>query len=248
MIVESERDLAGVVAAGRLVRRALDAMKAAVRAGVTTAELDAVGAELCRREGGRSAPQLVYDFPGFNCICVNDEIVHGIPSARALREGDLVTLDVTVELGGYMADAAETLPVGEVSAEARALVECAERAFARGIREARAGQRALDVGRAVEDEVLARGFAVVRELQGHGIGRRIHEPPGMPNWPDPTARDWLLEGMVLTVEPIIAAGTGRAVEAGDGWTIRTADGRLAAHHEHTLLIGKGRPRLLTAAE
>lgn len=248
MIVESEQDLAGLVAAGRVVRESLEAMRAAVRAGVTTAELDAIAAAIFHREGARSAPQLAYDFPGVTCISVNDQLVHGIPSARVLREGDLVKLDVTAELGGYMADAAETVPVGAVSDEAHALMTCARRAFEKGVREARAGRRAMDVGRAVEQEVLAHGFAVVRELQGHGIGRRIHESPLVPNWPDVTAREWLLDGMVLTVEPIITSGTGAAEEAGDGWTIRTADGRLAAHHEHTLILGKGRPRLITAAE
>lgn len=248
MVVDSERDLAGLVAVGRVVRRALDAMKARVRDGVTTAELNEVGAEVMRREGARSAPMLVYEFPRETCISVNDELVHGIPGARVVRHGDLVKLDVTFELDGYMADAAETVPVGEVSAPARAIMECARRAYDQGVRAARAGARVYDIGRSVEDEVVRRGFAVVRELQGHGIGRRIHEEPMIPNWNDVTAREWLLEGLVITIEPIIAAGSGVAVESEDRWTIRTADGSLAAHHEHTVVITKGKPRVLTADE
>ena len=247
MCIETEADLQGLVAAGGVVRRALDAMRAAVRAGITTGELNAIGAGVMRSEGAQSAPIDVYEFPKETCISVNDEVVHGIPSKRVLREGDLVKLDVTAELGGYMADAAETVPVGRVSAQAEALIACAEHAFDQALRVARAGARVCDIGRAVEDEVLKRGFSVVRELQGHGIGRRIHEDPMVPNWYDVTARDWLVDGLVITIEPIIAAGTGEAYEDRDGWTIRTSDASLASHHEHTVVITKGRPRLLTAA-
>ena len=195
-----------------------------------------------------SAPQLVYQFPGVTCISVNDEIVHGIPSQkRRLAKGDLVKLDVTAELNGYMADAAITVPVGSVSERARQLMGCAEQAFRRGLREVRAGRRAMDVGRAVEVEVERKGFAVVRSLQGHGIGRTIHEEPMIPNWPDPDARGWLTDGLVITLEPIIAMGSGDMFETNDGWTIRTRDGSLAAHFEHTMVVTKGAPLLLTAA-
>lgn len=246
MVVETDQDLSGLLAVGRVVRVALDAMKAAVRAGVTTTELNAVGAEIMRREGARSAPMLVYEFPAETCISVNDELVHGIPGPRVVRAGDLVKLDVTFELGGYMADACETVPVGEVSPQAHALMDCARVAFDRGLRAARAGARVFEIGRAVEDETSKRGFSVVRELQGHGIGRRIHEEPMIPNWNDITARQWLVEGLVITIEPILAAGSGASVEDDDGWTIRTADGSLASHHEHTIVVGKGAPRVITA--
>src|SRR5262249_44093212 len=175
MSIESEQDLRGMQAAGAVVRDALAAMRAAVAPGVSTGELDAVAGRLFAEVGARSAPQLVYQFPGVTCITVNDEIVHGIPSdARRLSEGDLVKLDVTAELDGYMADAAITVPVGNVSERARQLMGCAEQAFKRGLREVRAGRRAMDVGRAVEGEVERKGFAVVRSLQGHSIGRTIH--------------------------------------------------------------------------
>lgn len=248
MSIDDDRDLEGLRAIGRIVRAALDAMRAAVAPGVTTAELDAVGARVMREHGARSAPQLVYRFPGVTCISVNDELVHGIPSPkRRLAGGDLVKLDVTFEKDGYMADAAVTVPVGHVSEPARALVTCAERAFARGLLEVRPGRRVRDVGAAVEREVRAAGFSVVEVLQGHGIGRTIHEEPMVPNWDDPAGHAVLTEGLVITVEPIIALGRGEAVEDDDGWTIRTADGSLAAHHEHTLVVTKDGPLLVTAA-
>ena len=248
MCIETDLDLKSMRAAGAVVRDALAAMRAAVAAGVTTAELDQVAARVFAAAGARSAPQLVYEFPGVTCISVNDEIVHGIPSRkRRLAEGDLVKLDVTAELNGDMADAAITVGVGRVSERARKLLGCAEAALKKGLRQVRDGNRAIDVGRAVENEVSRQGFSVVRMLQGHGIGRTIHEEPMIPNWPDPEARGWLTDGLVITLEPIIAMGRGDMVEDGDGWTVRTRDGSLAAHFEHTLVVTKGAPLLLTAA-
>jgi methionyl aminopeptidase len=146
-----------------------------------------------------------------------------------------------------MADAAITVPVGRVSEGARRLLLCAEQAFRKGLREIRHGRRAIDVGRAVDQEVQKQGFTVVRTLQGHGIGRTIHEEPMIPNWEDPDARGWLTDGLVITLEPIIAAGEGEAFEGDDGWTMKTIDGSLAAHYEHTLVVTKSAPLLLTAA-
>jgi len=164
-----------------------------------------------------------------------------------VREGDLVKLDVTIEKDGFMADAAVTVPVGEVSAERRRLADCAKTAFEKAMLVARAGFRVSDIGRVVEREARRNGFSVIRELGGHGIGRTIHEEPYVPNYPAPEANQILTEGLVITVEPIIAAGSGRAVLAKDGWTVRTADGRPSAHYEHTLVITKAEPILLTAA-
>ncbi len=247
MLIESEEDLLGMKAAGAVVRDTLAAMRAAVAPGVTTAELDRIAAEVMAKAGARSAPQLVYDFPGATCISVNDEIVHGIPSPkRRLAEGDLVKLDVTVELNGYMADACVSVGVGRISEGSKRLIECAQQAFKKGLRAIRHGARVIDVGRVVEDEVTAKGYSVVRPLQGHGIGRTIHEEPMMPNWPDPTAKGWLTDGLVVTLEPIIAAGEGDIIEDDDGWTVRTKDHSLSAHHEHTLVVTKGAPLILTA--
>jgi methionyl aminopeptidase len=247
MSINTPEELEGLRAAGAVVRAMLAAMQEQVRPGVSTGELDEIGAEVMRRHGARSAPALVYDFPGTNCISINEEAVHGIPSKRRVREGDLVKLDVTVEKNGFMADAAVTVGVAGVAEENHRLIACAERAFAKAMLVARAGFRISEIGRAVEREVRRRGFAVIRDLGGHGIGRTIHEEPRVPNYPDPRANQILTEGLVITVEPIIAAGSGQAVMARNGWTVRTADRKPAAHYEHTLVITQGAPILVTAA-
>jgi methionyl aminopeptidase len=247
MSITDPKELEGLRAAGVIVRKMIDAMKQAVRPGVTTAEVDEVGAEVMRQHGAKSAPQMVYQFPGTNCISLNDEAVHGIPGERVVQDGDLVKLDVTIEKDGFMADAAETVAIGEVPEVSRRLMECAERAFEKAMLVARAGFRVSEIGRVVEREVRRSGFSVIRDLGGHGIGRTIHEEPRVPNYADPGASSILTEGLVITVEPIIAAGSGRAVLAKDGWTVRTADGKPSAHYEQTLVITKGEPILLTAA-
>jgi methionyl aminopeptidase len=234
-------------AAGKIVRQVIDAMREKVRPGVTTKELDDVGAAVMREHGAQSAPKLVYNFPGANCISLNDEAVHGIPSDRQVKEGDLLKLDVTIEKDGFMADAAVTVAVGEVPATSQELIACAERAFQKATLVARAGFRVSDIGRAVEKEVRRSGFSVIRDLGGHGIGRTIHEDPRIPNYADPAANQILTEGLVITIEPIIAAGSGRAIVGKDGWTVLTADHRPSAHYEHTLVITKRAPILLTAA-
>jgi methionyl aminopeptidase len=246
MSIRDANDLKGLREAGRIVRACLEAMRKRVGPGVTTAELNAIGAETMYHHGARSAPMLVYDFPAENCISVNDEIVHGIPGGRALDDGDIVKLDVTVEKDGYMADAAVSVGVGSVAPMTEALMNCAERAFQRAMTAARAGNRISRIGREVEREVTDRGFKVVRELTGHGIGRTIHEPPLVPNYEEPLSWQKLTKGLVITVEPLVAMGSGVPVESGDGWTVRTADGAMAAHHEHTIVITDDRPILLTA--
>jgi methionyl aminopeptidase len=247
MSINGPEELEFLRAAGAVVRAVLEAMKREVRPGITTGELDGIGAKVIAENGARSAPAMVYGFPGFNCISLNEEAVHGIPGERALRDGDLLKLDVTVEKNGFMADAAETVAVGAVSKEAERLMNCARRAFEKAMLVARAGFRVSEIGRAVEKEVRREGFSVIRELGGHGIGRTIHEEPRVPNFADPEARQVLTEGLVITVEPIIAAGSGRTLLAKDGWTMKTADRRPTAHYEHTLVITKGVPLLLTGS-
>ena len=246
MSITCPEELAALRAAGAIVRRMLEAMKLAVRPGVETAELDEVGAGVMREHGARSAPQLVYKFPGVNCISLNDEAVHGVPGKRALCEGDLVKLDVTIEKDGFMADAAETVAVGKISEQSEQLVACAQRAFEKAMLVARAGFRVWEIGLVIEREVRRNGFSVIRDLGGHGIGRTIHEQPRVPNYPDPAANQVLTEGLVITVEPIIAAGSGRSFVDVDGWTIKTSDRKPSAHYEHTIVITKHEPILLTA--
>jgi methionyl aminopeptidase len=245
--ISSESELAGMRRVGRLVARTLAHMRAQVRPGVTTAELDAAGAQLARAAGARSAPQLTYDFPGFNCISLNEEIVHGIPGPRVLAPGDVVKLDVTLELDGYMADSAVTVLVPPVRPEVQRLQRATRVAFNRGLDAARAGRTLRDVGRAVEAAARREGMVVLRELEGHGIGRRLHEAPGVPNWADPRASQVLREGLVLALEPMLAGEAARVVEEPDGWTLRTHNRALAVHHEHTIVIRRGAPIVLTAA-
>jgi methionyl aminopeptidase len=247
MTISSENDLVAMQRVGQLVARTIAHMRAEVRPGMTTLELDGIGERFARAEGARSAPQLAYDFPGFNCLSVNDEIVHGIPGARVLNPGDVVKLDVTLELDGYMADSAVTVVIPPVSVEARSLQRAARIAFNRGLAVARAGTSLREVGRAVESAARREGAVVVRELTGHGIGRRIHEPPSVPNWADPDVRTTLTEGLVIALEPMLTSAPARVVEDADGWTLRTHNRVLAVHHEHTIVIRRGAPLVLTAA-
>lgn len=247
MSIRSEAELKKLQAIGKIVRMALDAMSDAVRPGITTAEIDFVGAAQLARFGAESSPPKVYGFPGTACISVNDEAIHGIPGKRPLAEGDLVKLDLTAEKDGFVADAAFTVRVGKVSATADALARCAESAFRQALKAAKAGNRVYEIGRSVEREVRRCGFSVIRELCGHGVGRTIHEEPCVPNHFDPRFRTKLSEGLVITIEPIISAGDGSAYLQPDRWTICTGDGSLAAHYEHTVVITRGEPILLTAA-
>ncbi|MGC2330090.1 MAG: type I methionyl aminopeptidase [Candidatus Acidiferrales bacterium] len=247
MSIESPEQLIFLREVGRICHLALRGMARNVRPGISTEELADAGAKVMRENGARSAPVMVYGFPGEICISVNEEAVHGIPGKRKLEPGDLVKLDVTFEKNGYMGDAAITVPVEPVSDEARRLVRCAARAFYQAMRVARARHRVNEIGRAVEHEVRRSGFSVVRQLGGHGIGRTIHEPPSVPNYEDWKARQRLTAGLVITVEPIIAMGAAKTSTAEDGWTERMIDGGLSAHFEHTIVITEKAPILLTAA-
>src|SRR5262245_16378305 len=246
MSIESPADWNGMREAGRITRLTLDALEAQVRPGVSTSELDAVAAALFAEHGARSAPALVYGFPGTVLISVNDEIVHGIPGPRRLANGDLVKLDVTVEKDGYIADAARSVVVGEGSETAHRLAACAVAALDAALDVARAGVKVNEIGRTVAGEVRRHGFTVLRGLAGHGVGRTIHEDPDVPNEWNPFQCDVLTEGLVLTIEPMISAGSPDPRQDADGWTIRTRDGSLAAHHEHTLVITRQAPIVLTA--
>ena len=246
MSIESMADWEGLRQVARVARLTLNALAEQVRPGMTTGELDAVAVQVFAAHRARSAPALVYGFPGTVLISLNDEIVHGIPGTRRIGAGDLVKIDVTVEKDGYVADAARSIVVEPASPTAHRLVECARAAFRAALAVARAGVRVNEIGRAVESEVRRRGFRVVEGLSGHGVGRTIHEEPTVPNRYNPYQRDVLTEGLVLTIEPMISAGSARVVEDPDGWTLRTRDGSLSAHHEHTLVITRGAPIVLTA--
>ncbi|MDX1385003.1 MAG: type I methionyl aminopeptidase [Thermoanaerobaculia bacterium] len=246
MTIESDAELQGIREAGRVVARTLNTLVPRVRPGVTTAELDRAALALLEQEGARSAPALEYGFPATVCISVNDEIVHGIPGRRVLRAGDLVTVDVTAEKDGFVADAARTVVVAHPSRAKRRLVRCARAAFAEAMRVARAGYRVRDIGAAIERTVERFGLTVIRDLHGHGVGRRIHEDPTVPGYYD-AANDRPLEpGLVLAIEPLVSAGSGFTRLLADGWTVSTRDGSLSAHHENTVVVTAGPPLVVTA--
>jgi methionyl aminopeptidase len=247
MSIKTNFEFEKMRAIGSIVAQVLRVMAERVRPGVTTGELNEIGSRALAANGARSAPPLVYGYPADICISINDEAMHGIPGARVIRAGDLVKLDLVAEKDGFYADAAVSINVPPASQCGRALAHCAEQAFRQALRAAREGNRVLEIGRAVEREVRQSGFRVIRELCGHGVGRTIHEPPTVPNFRDPSARASLTDGLVITIEPVIAAGSGRARLENDGWTFRTEDGSLAAHYEHTVVITRGEPVLLTAA-
>jgi methionyl aminopeptidase len=213
--------------------------------GVTTAWLDAVAAGALRRRGARPVPAALLGFPGSCCVSVNDEAVHGVPGPRRLRPGDLVKIDVTAELAGYVADAAVSVVLPPAPQPALRLAAAARGALAHALHAARAGRPLAGIGRAVEAEVRRRGFHVLGELGGHGTGRTMWEAPSVPNV-DAPSRITLHDGLVLAIEPIIAARRDRVVEARDGWTLRTRTGSLAAHVEHTVVVRHGRPLVVTA--
>jgi methionyl aminopeptidase len=246
MSIDGEEDVRGLRRVGAVVAEARDAMGARVAPGVSTGELDRVGAAILAAHGARSAPKLAYGFPGATCISVNDELAHGVPShGRILEEGDLVNIDVSAELDGYWADTGASFPVGRVSARATALLVATRRALREAMQEARAGARVHNVGRAVERRARKAGFRVVRDLCGHGVGRHIHEAPNVPNVFDARDPTVLTEGLVITIEPFLTTGATRFVEDDDGWTLRTPDGTLGAQFEHTFIVTRGEPIVVT---
>jgi methionyl aminopeptidase len=239
-------EIAGIRAACLVVHDVLEELARAAQPGVTTAELDALAHARAVERGATPAFLGYHGYPASLCISVNDEVVHGIPSPRrALREGDLVGLDFGVVLGGFYGDAARTVAVGEPPPGASSLLEAARDALAAAVAAARPGNRVGDVGAAVQALVEARGFSVVRDFVGHGIGRRLHEPPQVPNFGEPGTGELLRAGMVLALEPMVNAGGSEVEVLDDGWTAVTADGSLSAHFEHTVAVTENGPEILT---
>jgi len=238
-------EVEAIRAAAQLVARTLQLMRREVRAGVTTIELDRMAEEFIRSHGGRPSFKGYRGFPVSICSSVNDEVVHGIPGPRELREGDIVGIDVGVELEGYHGDAAWTFAVGEISQEAQRLLEVTREALALGIAQARPGGRIGDISHAVQTHVEAAGLSVVRELVGHGIGREMHEEPQVPNYGPPGRGPRLMVGQVLAIEPMVNIGGAEVVTGSDGWTIATRDGSLSAHFEHTVAVGATGPVILS---
>jgi methionyl aminopeptidase len=245
MSIDDENELVALKRVGAVVAEARDTMARHVAPGVTTAELDEVGRDILRRHGARSAPQLAYRFPGVTCISVNDELAHGIPSGRVLKEGDLVNIDVSAELDGYWADSGASFAVGQVSTRARALLFSTRAALTDAIAQVRAGAPVRNIGRAVERRAKRSGFRVVRNLCGHGVGRHIHEEPQIPNVYERNNPAVLHEGLVMTIEPFFTTSATYTIESDDGWTLRTPDGSIGAQFEHTMVVTNGAPIIIT---
>ncbi|MFO7168786.1 MAG: type I methionyl aminopeptidase [Chloroflexota bacterium] len=247
MTIESPGDVQGLLAAGRVVGLALRELEPHVRPGVTTAQLNELAERFLRRHGARSAPLLTYGFPGAVCVSINDEAAHGVPGERTVRAGDLVKLDISAELGGYFADAAVTVAVPPVSRRHQQLRDCARAALAAAMSAVRAGAPISAVGRAAEAVARRAGFRIVRELHAHGIGRALHEEPhDIPQFFAPGASQRLHAGLVFTIEPHVAAGSGRIFAEPDGWTLTTLDGGYVAQFEHTVIVTERRPIVVTA--
>lgn len=250
--LKNESDIAGLREAAKVVERALAAAAELIEPGMPTLRLDQAAEAVIRDAGGRPAfkgYRMGGDtdpFPGSLCISVNDVVVHGFPSETPLREGDVVTVDCGVELGGYFGDFAYTFPVGDISDDARQLLETTEASLYAGIEQATAGRRVGDIGYAVQKYCESRGYGVVRDLVGHGIGRRLHEPPNVPNLGRRGTGKKLQPGMTLCIEPMINGGTGDVTVDKDGWTVRTADGAPSAHFEHMVLVQKGGAEILSS--
>ncbi len=247
MSIENESDLRGILRVGRVVAEALRAARSAARPGVTTAELDHRIEKLLRTQGARPAPALCYNFPGAACISVNDAVAHGIPANQGtLREGDLVNVDVSAELGGYFADTGHSFVVGRDLHKRRRLCRAARLALLQAVHSARAGGRLNSIGGAIESTAHRYGYRVIRNLCSHGVGRALHEEPTeIPGYYDRTDRRVLREGQVITIEPFVSESAQWVTEDADGWTLRTPDGSLAAQHEFTLVITRGRPIVAT---
>jgi methionyl aminopeptidase len=247
IIRKSEREIDQMARAGTVAAQTLAVLADHIRPGVTTAELDRVADEFIRSHGGVPTFKGYRGYPASICTSPNDMVVHGIPGSQRLREGDLLSVDVGVTLGGFVGDSAYTFAVGAVSAEAERLCEVAQSALAAGIEQARAGKRIGDVSAAVQRATEEAGFSVIRSLVGHGVGRSMHEEPQVPNFGLPGRGLPLAEGMTFAIEPMITAGGPDVYLADDGWSISTEDGSLAAHFEHTVAITADGPRILTAA-
>ncbi len=245
MSIDSKEDLIGLKESGRIAALALREMSQNVRPGISELELNDIGAKIIKKNGAKSAPMEVYGFPKEVIISINDEVVHGIPSNRTVKQGDVVKLDVTIEKDGYYADTAVSIIVPPIIKKHRRLVMCAKSSFERAMKITSAGTRIRDLGKAIQDEVENNGFTVIPDLCGHGIGRTIHEKPSIPNYYSFYDREVLTDGLVITVEPIITEGNHNIFTADDGWTIKTSDGKYSSHYEHTLVVTRGTPIILT---
>ena len=248
IIIKSEREIAVMRQAGRIVAIVLDILSRQMRPGMKTKELDVIAAREVERLGAKPSFKGYRGFPANLCVSVNDEIVHGIPGERILREGDIISLDLGASFMGFQGDAAVTVGVGEIDSQARELMETTEGALKAGIAAAHPGARLGDISAAIQNYAESGGYSVVREYTGHGIGREMHEEPQIPNFGLPGTGPVLKKGMTLALEPMVNVGDWRTRVGDDHWTVLTADGSLSAHFEHTIVIADGEAEVLTTTE
>lgn len=246
IIIKSPAEIEKIRAAGRLAAKVLRILSESITPGATTtADLDALAAILVKEGGGRAAFKGYMGFPAHICTSVNHQVVHGIPSNRVLMPGDILSIDMGVELDGYYADSAITVPVGDIAPDARRLLDVTRQALQVGIEQARVGRRVGDISSAVQKFVEKHGYSVVRDLVGHGVGKKIHEEPPVPNYGKAGTGPLLREGMTLAIEPMVNQGQPQVMCLSDKWTIVTEDGKLSAHFEHTVAITRKGPQILT---
>ncbi len=246
VVLKSSWEIARMRQAGRIVARVLEALRERAHAGITTAELDALAAKIIKQENAIPSFKGYRGYPAAICSSVNEEIVHGIPGPRRLQEGDIVSIDVGAIYKGYHGDAAITVGIGQISEEAQRLIEATAGALAEGIAQARPGNRIGDISHAIQEYAESRGFAVVREYMGHGIGRQMHEPLQVPNFGAAGHGPPLKPGLTFALEPMLNVGSWRTQVLADGWTVVTEDRKLSAHFEHTVAVTENGPEILTA--
>lgn len=246
--IKSAQDIERMRAAGKVVEDTLLLLERSVRVGVTTAELDRIADEFIRSQGAYPTFLNYNGYPKAICISVNEEVVHGIPGKRKLENGDIVSCDVGATLNGFVGDAARTFLVGSVPQETQDLVRVTRECFFEGLKYCRVGYRISDISKAIQSYAESHGYGVVRELVGHGVGRKLHEDPEVPNYYSPRARQRLEAGMTIAIEPMINLGTAKVWQLDDGWTVTTQDGKPSAHYENSVAITDGDPILLTCSE
>lgn len=246
MTIETEDDIAALKRIGRVVSSVLRQMLDAAEPGMTTRELDALGGRLLEEHGARSAPALTYGFPGSTCISINEEAAHGIPGDRVIRPGDVLNVDVSAELAGYFADTGGTRVVPPTDPRKTRLCHAARTALEQAIRQARAGRPINGIGAAIQRTARTYGFRIIENLGSHGVGRALHEAPEhIPGYFDPRDRRVLTNGMVITIEPFLSTRSRSVTESADGWTLVGEPGNLSAQYEHTMIITRGEPIVVT---
>lgn len=245
IICKSERELSYMRDAGRVVAETFAELERSVKVGISTGELDLLAEDFIISKGARPAFKGLYGFPATICASLNEEVVHGIPGLRKLKDGDIISIDLGAEINGYFGDSAITYPVGDVSSEVMRLIRVTEEALYLGIDRARAENRLSDISYAVQSHAEKSGFSVVRDYVGHGIGSSMHEEPQVPNFGKPGRGPRLKEGMTLAIEPMINMGTYEVRTLSNNWTVVTLDDKLSAHFEHTVAITGGEPEILT---